>query len=76
MAENRDDLYIISQPPDQPDLKVHLFLENPLVVLAHKSHPLADKTNVPIQALNDQPFIMREPGSGHSPGGSEAVRAA
>ena len=64
MAENRDDLYIISQPPDQPDLKVHLFLENPLVVLAHKSHPLADKTNVPIQALNDQPFIMREPGSG------------
>ena len=64
MAENQDDLYIISQPPDQPDLKVHLFLENPLIVLAHKNHPLAGKVNVPIQALNDQPFIMREPGSG------------
>ena len=64
MAENRDDLYIISQPPEQPDLKVHLFLENPLIVLAHKSHPLVDKANIPIQALNDQPFIMREPGSG------------
>ena len=64
MTDNQDDLYIISQPPEQPDLKSYLFLENPLIVLAPKSHPLAGKSNVPIQALNDQPFIMREPGSG------------
>ena len=64
MTANQDDLYVISQPPEQPDLKNYLFLENPLIVLAPKNHPLAGKSGVPIQALNDEPFIMREPGSG------------
>ena len=64
MANNDDDLYIISQTPDQPDLTVHPFLENPLVVIAPKNHPLVGKTNIPIQALNGEQFIMREPGSG------------
>ncbi|MGB3296811.1 MAG: LysR substrate-binding domain-containing protein [Phormidesmis sp.] len=64
MSDNEDDLYIISQTPSQPDLDVHPFLENPLVVLAPTSHPLARKKNIPIEMLNDEPFIMRESGSG------------
>lgn len=64
MANNEDDLYIISQTPEQPDLKIHPFLENPLVVIAPKNHPLVGKKNVPIEALNGEQFIMREPGSG------------
>jgi DNA-binding transcriptional LysR family regulator len=64
MASNKDDLYIVSQPPSQLDLTVHPFLDNPLVVLAPQNHPLAGKANIPIQMLNDEPFIMREPGSG------------
>lgn len=64
MANNEDDLYIISSPPDQPDLKIHPFLENPLVVIGPKNHPLVGKSNVSIQALQGEPFIMREPGSG------------
>ena len=64
MANNEDDLYIISQTPEQPDLTIHPFLENPLVVIAPKNHPLVGKTNIPIQALNGEQFIMREPGSG------------
>ncbi|PZO45971.1 MAG: LysR family transcriptional regulator [Phormidesmis priestleyi] len=64
MAANEDDLYIISQTPTQPDLDVHPFLENPLIVLAPTGHPLAHKKNIPIEMLNDEPFIMREPGSG------------
>lgn len=64
MASNEDELYIISQTPSQPDLTVHPFLENPLVVLAPTSHPLARKKNIPIEALNNEPFIMRESGSG------------
>ncbi|HEY9888900.1 MAG TPA: LysR substrate-binding domain-containing protein [Candidatus Obscuribacterales bacterium] len=64
MANNEDDLYIISQAPEQPDLTIHPFLENPLVVIAPKNHPLVGKTNVPIQALNGEQFIMREAGSG------------
>lgn len=64
MAANEDDLYIISQPPSQPDLSIHPFLENPLIVLAPTGHPLARKKDIPIEALNNEPFIMREPGSG------------
>lgn len=64
MAENEDDLYIISQTPSQPDLEVYPFLENPLIVLAPTSHPLARKKNIPIEMLNNEPFIMREAGSG------------
>jgi DNA-binding transcriptional LysR family regulator len=64
MANNEDDLYIISQPPEQPDLTIHPFLNNPLVVIAPKNHPLAGKRNIPIQALDGESFIMREPGSG------------
>jgi LysR family transcriptional regulator, low CO2-responsive transcriptional regulator len=64
LAGNDDDLYIISSPPEQPDLKIYPFLENPLVVLAPKDHPLASKSNISIQALNGETFIMREPGSG------------
>ncbi len=64
MMANEDDLYIISQSPSQPDLNIHPFLENPLVVLAPTNHPLARKKNIPIEALNDEAFIMRESGSG------------
>lgn len=64
MVNNEDDLYIISQSPEQPDLKIHPFLENPLVVIAPKDHPLAGKRDIPIQALTGEQFIMRESGSG------------
>ncbi|EDX83629.1 LysR substrate binding domain protein [Synechococcus sp. PCC 7335] len=64
MLANEDDIYIISQAPTQPDLTIHPFLENPLIVLAPTSHPLARKQNIPIEALNNEAFIMREPGSG------------
>ena len=64
MANNDDDLYIISTLPEQPDLKVYPFLENPLVVIGPKDHPLAGKPRSPIQVLDGEQFIMREPGSG------------
>lgn len=62
--ENQDDLYILSQVPESTDFFAHPFLENPLVVVAPANHPLAGKTKVPIAALQDAPFIMREVGSG------------
>jgi DNA-binding transcriptional LysR family regulator len=64
MMENQDDLYIMSQPPEDIDLCTQPFLDNPLVVLAPRSHPLVGCHNVPIQRLSDEPFIMRETGSG------------
>ena len=64
MVENEDDLYILSQLPETPNLSAQPFLDNPLVVVAPKTHPLATRKNIPIQALDGQPFIMRELGSG------------
>lgn len=64
LSNNRDDLYILSQPPDDLDVSIHHFLENPLVVLAHRHHPLALEKNIPLQRIAEEPFIMREPGSG------------
>jgi DNA-binding transcriptional LysR family regulator len=64
MMENEDDLYILSHPPEDMDLSTQSFLDNPLVVVAPRNHPLAMERNIPIQRLNDEPFIMRESGSG------------
>jgi LysR family transcriptional regulator, low CO2-responsive transcriptional regulator len=64
LSENQDDLYILSQVPESADFLAHPFLANPLVVVAPTNHPLAGKSNVPISALQDSPFIMRESGSG------------
>jgi LysR family transcriptional regulator, low CO2-responsive transcriptional regulator len=64
MTANLDDVYIMSQVPEHLDVNYEPFLENPLVVLAPLNHPLAKEKNIPIQRLADEPFIMREPGSG------------
>lgn len=64
MLENRDDLYVVSNPHKDIDLTSKPFLNNPLVVVAKKDHPLATKKNIDLKELNDQPFIMREQGSG------------
>ena len=64
MASNLDDLYIMSQVPENLDVNFQAFLENPLVVLAPANHPLVNEKKIPIQRLASEPFIMREPGSG------------
>ncbi|MDD1414258.1 LysR substrate-binding domain-containing protein [Dolichospermum sp. ST_con] len=64
MMGNLDDLYIMSQIPDHFDVNAQPFLENPLVVIAPANHPLAQEKNIPIERLGEEPFIMREPGSG------------
>ncbi|MCL4471827.1 MAG: LysR substrate-binding domain-containing protein [Gammaproteobacteria bacterium] len=64
MAGNEDDLYILGQPPEHVDTRVEPFLENPLVVLAPRNHPLAGVKNIPLPRLAQESFLMREPGSG------------
>ncbi len=64
MTNNQDDLYIMSQVPEHLDVTSQAFLDNPLVVLAPANHPLAGEKNIPIESLANEPFIMREPGSG------------
>jgi len=64
LAENQDDLYILGQPPEEIDAVAEPFLDNPLVVLAPASHPLTGKKRIPLARLAEEPFLLREPGSG------------
>ena len=65
LEQNEDDLYIIGHVPEfLSDVQVHPFAPNPLVVMARHDHPLVGQRHLPIQALADQAFLMREVGSG------------
>lgn len=64
MADNLDDLYILGQPPENSEVFSEPFLENPLVVVARSSHPLAAEKIISPQRLVEEQFLMREPGSG------------
>jgi len=64
LSQNLDDLYILSKLPENFEVTSYKFLDNPLVVLAASNHPLANEKNIPIERLKNEPFIMREPGSG------------
>jgi len=64
LRHNEDDLYILGQPPEDLDIESAAFLENPLVVLASRNHPLAREKSIPLKRLAEEPFLVREPGSG------------
>lgn len=65
MHANEDDLYIMGQvPEDGLDVVSYPFGPNPLVVLAPRDHPLVGKKNIKLEELAEEPFIIREPGSG------------
>lgn len=62
-ASNKD-LAIMGQPPEDADLVSQAFLDNPLVVIAAPTHPLASKSRIALKRLERETFITREPGSG------------
>lgn len=64
LNENQDDLYIMSRPPKEIDIQEEMFLANPLVLIANKSHTLVGKKNISLDVLKDERFILRENGSG------------
>ncbi len=64
LADNSDDLCILGQPPEEIDAEYQPFLENPLVILAPADHPLAGRRRIPLARIAEEPFLMREPGSG------------
>lgn len=64
LTNNEDDLYILGQPPEEIHAIAEPFLLNPLIVLAPADHPLARSKNISLQRLAEEPFLLREPGSG------------
>lgn len=64
IANHEDDLYILGQPPQEIEVAAYPLLPNPLVVMACREHPLAGVPDIALARLFEEPFIMREPGSG------------
>ncbi len=64
LEENLDDLYVLGQPPEDLHVESQPFLDNPLVVLAPVGHPLADEKNITLERFAEEPFLVREAGSG------------
>lgn len=64
LAENSIDVALMGRPPEGHDLQAQPFMDNPLVVIASPSHPLAGMHDIPLQRLAEEPFVGREQGSG------------
>ena len=59
-----DDFYVFSHPPQDSETESIEFLDNPLVAIAYEGHPLAKKRKLSLAQLRNEPFLMREQGSG------------
>jgi DNA-binding transcriptional LysR family regulator len=64
IANNEDDLAILGAPPEGMDVVATPVADNPLVVIARKDHALAGCKRIPLARIAEEPFIVRETGSG------------
>jgi DNA-binding transcriptional LysR family regulator len=64
LLANEDDLYITGVPDEDLKVEAFPFAPNPLVVIAPREHPLVGRKNISLKEISQEPFIMRESGSG------------
>jgi DNA-binding transcriptional LysR family regulator len=64
MADNLDDLYLLGQPPEEIEVIATPIMDNPIVALAGPDHPLAHEKHISLERLVQEPWVMREAGSG------------
>lgn len=64
LAANEVDLAIMGTPPKLLDTVAAPFARHPLVVIAAPAHPLSARKRIPLRALENETFLVREPGSG------------
>jgi len=64
LLNRRIELGIIGAKITHPRLKYFTFVQDELIVVVPKGHRWWQKTSIDVQELTDQPFIMREEGSG------------
>ncbi|MDX1796255.1 MAG: LysR substrate-binding domain-containing protein, partial [Hydrogenovibrio sp.] len=63
IAKNKDDFYLLGQPPEDLNVNSSQIAVNPLAFVANSAHPLVGK-KLHIEDLANEPFLMRETGSG------------
>ncbi|OIQ01021.1 MAG: LysR family transcriptional regulator [Zetaproteobacteria bacterium CG06_land_8_20_14_3_00_59_53] len=64
VRNNTTDMAIMGRPPLGTDLVGIPFMENPLVIIAPPTHPLAGREMIRLKELAQEPFIVREGESG------------
>ncbi|QBF83103.1 LysR family transcriptional regulator [Shewanella maritima] len=64
LEQGLDDFYVFSYVPEGLDIEVAEFMPNDLVAIAKADHPLAQQSQVSLQAFCQADFLMREAGSG------------
>jgi DNA-binding transcriptional LysR family regulator len=65
LMSHDDDLYVMGQPRETSEqIKTIPFAPNPLVIVASAEHPLASARSIPLSAIAEENFILRESGSG------------
>jgi DNA-binding transcriptional LysR family regulator len=64
LRDNEVDLAVMGSPPRDLDTRAEPFAVHPLAVIAAPGHALARRKNIAPKALEAEPFIVREPGSG------------
>ncbi len=64
LRDNEVDLAVMGRPPRELDARAEPFAANPLSIIAAPEHPLARRRRIAPKALEAEPFIVREPGSG------------
>lgn len=58
------DMAVMGLIEDAHDLEVAEFVPNELVVIASPRHPLAEASQIPLEELSSEIFLLREAGSG------------
>ncbi len=64
LNHNDTDMVIMGQPPQGHKLIGIPFIDNPLVVIAAPSHPLAKRKHIALTEIAGEAFILREDDSG------------
>jgi DNA-binding transcriptional LysR family regulator len=64
LLANEVDLAIMGRSPQTLDAVAEPFAQNPHVIIAAPTHPLAGVRRIPIDRVARETFIVREPGSG------------
>ena len=64
VADNEVDMAIMGQPPKDSNLDAIPFMENPLVIIAPPDHRLAKTKSISLKQMENEIFLVREPGSG------------
>ncbi len=58
------DFVMMGEPPEKLNLSSEVMMPNPLVLIANIDHPLAQVSNIVLNDIIDEEFILREKGSG------------